>query len=143
MAPAIAAIALAITGTAAVLQAPPDALGPHTPGPAPSQPVTRCETDAAARALGIDLREWTTTCLDVDAERRVVAAVPLAPLTRADADKRAAKGEPPTTLVLALLDARRVVWRDRRDLLRDAAPEIRDVLDRSDELLVSIDPQPL
>jgi hypothetical protein len=73
----------------------------------------------------------------VDDVRRVIAAVPLAPLR----PPPKGGGAGPLVLRIALAKGGEVAWREERRLAEDATlgPELREVLDKSEEWLVGID----
>jgi hypothetical protein len=98
-------------------------------------PATPCDGSVFARALAVPRRDWQVACLRLDDARRVIAAVPLVPLDRS------AAAEP--RLRMALASGDEVVWRDDIPFKRGAAPELEEVLAKSEEWLVGLESQPL
>jgi hypothetical protein len=117
---------------------------PGTPfGAAGAEAVStfrRCEGEPAARTMGVARRDWQVACLQLDDSRRVIAAVPLAPLTGAAAARGRAG---PLILRLALAKGDAVVWRDEMRFGAGTPAVLREVLDKSEEWLVGIDGQAL
>jgi hypothetical protein len=116
-------------------------------GPPPA--VTRCEGEPAARILGVPRHDWQVACLRLDDTRRVIAAVPLAPLDPLKAlvargsKPAAATPAPPLVVRVALAKGDAVVWRDEMRFDQGAPADLREVLDRSEEWLVGIEGQDL
>jgi len=104
---------------------------------AQAQPGDRCDGAQAAKLLGVATREWQVACWRIEGGRRVIAAVPLAPLTKS------APGAGPLVVRLALAKDEAVVWRDEIRPDGSGAPDLREVLDKSEEWLVGIDDQTL
>ena len=75
--------------------------------------------------------------LRVDPGRRVIAAVPLVPITSA------APGAGPLVVRVALAKDEAVVWRDEIRPNSKSVPDLREVLEKSEEWLVGIDDQTL
>jgi hypothetical protein len=130
-------------------------LGLLAPVPLAAQPAgagTRCDGAQAARLLDLPPREWQVACWRVEDGRQVIAAVPLAPLvpstalfkppTKASKTKEKEKAGP-LTVRLGLARDQAVLWRGevRPDL--KATPELRELMEKSEEWLVAIDDQPL
>jgi hypothetical protein len=101
---------------------------------------SRCDGEPAARTLGVPRHDWQVACLRLDDTRRVIAAVPLAPLTGAAATRGRAA---PLVLRVALAKGETVVWRDEMRFGPTSPADLREVLDKSEEWLVGIDGQPL
>jgi len=105
-------------------------------GPAAAAPA-RCDDDEGARTLKVSRHDWLVACLQLEDGRRVAAAVPLAPL-----DPHAGKGAP-LVIRLALARGDNVAWRDELRFGGTSPEELREVLAKSEEWLVSLDAQPL
>lgn len=105
----------------------------QAPAP-PETPSARCDGADAAKLLGVSAREWVVSCLKLDDARRVIAAVPLAPL------KPPAKGggAGPLVLRVALARGEQIAWKEERRLA-DPEADVREVLDKSEEWVVGID----
>jgi hypothetical protein len=103
--------------------------------PAFAQTATRCDGPDAAKLVALSPREWVVACLKIDDTRRVIAAVPLAPL-KAPAT---GGGAGPLVLKMALAKGDQIAWREERRLAGDAPEDVREVLDKSEEWLVGID----
>jgi hypothetical protein len=120
-------------------------------GPPPPA-FSRCDGEPVARTLGLPRHDWQVACLRLDDNRRLIAAVPLAPLEPLKMKimtppKRprtvAATAAPPLVVRLALAKGDAVVWRDEMRFDRGAPADLREVLDKSEEWLVGIDAQAL
>jgi hypothetical protein len=115
-----------------------------------AEPGTRCDGSAAAKQLGLGPREWQVACWRVEDGRQVIAAVPLAPLPPAGElvrnrlkEKKAPPPPPPLVLRLALTRDAAILWRGEIKPEGKSNPDVREVLERSEELLVGIEDQTL
>ncbi|HXU81346.1 MAG TPA: hypothetical protein VN914_08110 [Polyangia bacterium] len=116
-----------------------------------AEPGTRCDGAALAKQLGLAPREWQVACWRVEDGREVIAAVPLPPLVPASEllksrpHKEAKPSTPPAPLVVRLALARdaAILWRGEIKPDGKSSPDVREVLDRSEEWLVGIDDQTL
>jgi hypothetical protein len=118
---------------------------------AAAAPGTRCDGGPAAKGLGLAAHDWQVACWRVEDGREVIAAVPLAPLVpaaellKSHAHKVAKEQPPQPPLVIRLALARDglILWRG--ELRPDGAtsPDLKEVLERSEEWLVGIDDQTL
>ncbi len=115
-----------------------------------AEPGTRCDGSAAAKALGLGSHDWQVACWRVADGRQVIAAVPLAPLMpAAEALKphrklaRPAPEQPPLVIRLALAQDAAILWRGELRPDAKTSPELREVLERSEEWLVGIEDQTL
>ena len=122
-----------------------------------AEPGTRCDGGQAGKLLGVAARDWQVACWRLDDGREVIAGVPLAPLlpslalmkppkkdARKDKEKDKDK-EPaaPLEVRLALAKDAAILWRGEVRPEGKNAPELREVLEKSDEWLVAIEDQPL
>lgn len=115
-------------------------LGP----PARAQPTgTRCDGADAAKLLDAPARDWQTACWRLDDGRQILAAVPMAPLVPAKGPpkKEAAKegGAGPLVVRLGVSNNGAVTWRGELRPDPKTTPELREVLEKSDEWLVGIE----
>jgi hypothetical protein len=110
-----------------------------------AQAGTRCDGSAAAKALGLSSREFQVACWRLDDGRDVIAAVPLAPLVPAsDVLKTIRKPTkpapaPPLLIRLALARDATILWRGELRPDGKSAPDLKEVLERSEEWLVGIE----
>jgi hypothetical protein len=111
-----------------------------------AQAGTRCDGGAAAKALGLAAREWQVACWQVDDGRQVIAAVPLAPLPSAAEILKPhtpkdgkTPPQPPLVIKLALARDAIILWRGEVRPDAKTSPELKEVLERSEEWLVGID----
>jgi hypothetical protein len=112
--------------------------------PAAASTASRCDGEPAAKTLGVPRRDWQVACLRLDDSRRLIAAVPMAPLELPGAAPGArTPTAPPLILRLALAKGEEVVWRDEVRFDRAPPADLREVLAKSEEWLVGIDEQPL
>jgi hypothetical protein len=120
-------------------------------GRAQAMAGTRCDGSGAAKPLGLSSRDWQVACWRVEDGREVIAAVPLAPLMPvADLVKphprktpKPAAPQPPLVIRLALARDANILWRGEIRPDAKASPDLREVLERSEEWLVGIDDQTL
>jgi hypothetical protein len=91
--------------------------------------------------LGVARRDWQVACLRLDETRRVIAGVPLTPLTGSAGTRPGTA--PPLVVRLALAKGEAVVWRDEVRFGAQAPTDLREVLDKAEEWLVGVDGQPL
>jgi hypothetical protein len=117
-----------------------------------AQTGTRCDGGPGAKLLGLSTRDWQVACWRVEDGREVIAAVPLAPLVPAAAvmkpPRKDSKGKEkelaaPLEVRLALAKDATVLWRGDIKPEGKSSPELREVLEKSEEWLVAIDDQPL
>jgi len=110
-----------------------------------AQAGTRCDGSAAAKALGLGTREYQVACWHLDDGRDVIAAVPLAPLVPASEllknvhTPEKAMPAPPLVVRLALARDATILWRGEIKPDAKSAPELKDVLEHSEEWLVGIE----
>jgi hypothetical protein len=112
---------------------------------------TRCDGAEAAQLLGTPAHDWQTACWRLDDGRQILAAVPLTPLTPAKVVVPAKPAKPvkkdqprdsaagPLVVRLALAKDGAVVWRGELRPDAKSMPELREVLEKSDEWLVAIE----
>jgi hypothetical protein len=105
---------------------------------------TRCDGDEAARLLAAPAHDWQAACWRLDDGRQILAAVPMTPIVpakavpRKDADgKQSPAG--PLVVRVALAKDGAVAWRGEVRPDAKTTPELREVLEKSDEWLVAIE----
>lgn len=112
-----------------------------------AEPGTRCDGGDGARWLGVATHDWQVACWRLDDGRQVIAAVPLAPLVpqKTNVKKDAGRESPAGALVvrLALVQNGAVAWRGEVRPDAKTSPELREVLEKSEEWLVAIEDQSL
>jgi hypothetical protein len=107
---------------------------------------TRCDGAAAAKALGLTPSDWQVACWRLEDGRDVIAAVPLPPLTpvteilktRVRKDQKPAP-QPPLVIRLALAHDATILWRGEIRPDAKTSPDLKEVLERSEEWLVGIE----
>lgn len=117
---------------------------------AQAQPGARCDGSQAVKLLGLPPRDWQGACWRLPDGREVLAAVPLPALVPASLIKPPrnpgkSKPAPATPLVVRLGLAKDQAMQWRGEIRPDAkeTPDLREVLDRSEEFLVAIEDQAL
>jgi hypothetical protein len=116
-----------------------------------AEPVGRCDGAAPLEKLGLPASEWQVACWRVEDGRQVVAAVAMPslkslvaakmvrPATAADAGAKKPPPDPALVVELAVFKDGALVWRGQAHPDARGAPELREVLDKSEEWLIGID----
>jgi hypothetical protein len=107
----------------------------------------RCDDAEAAQLLGVAPHDSQVACWRLDDGRRLLAAVPMVPLGTPKmlrpGKTTATPGPTPLVVRVALVSDAAVVWRSELRPDPKAAPELREVLEKSEEWLVGLDDQTL